>query len=107
MRTYDRVISLERYGTVEDQYGDQVAGWTPLKENVPARRRLAPGTERLASAELSATAPSIFYIPWAPEYSDLTPADRVTHEGRSYNLTSVQELGRHREIEIAGTAESD
>ena len=106
MRTYDRTLSLLRYGTVKDQYGDDVPGWTPLKENVPARRKITGGVERLASAELSATSSVTFFIPWSPDYADLDASDRVEFEGKPYNLTAVEEEGRHYEYRLVGTAEN-
>lgn len=101
MRGYDRSLSLQRFGIVQNEGGDDVDGWSLLKENVPARRRMAPGTERLVNAQNAATAPVVFYVPWAPVYADLNPADRVMHEGHALNIVSVSEVGRHRELEIA------
>jgi hypothetical protein len=104
---YDRVVDLVRYGVVTDQYGDEVAGWSPLAEGVPARRRLAPGSERLASSENAASAPVVFYIPWAPMYADLNPKDQVIHAGATLNIVSALEVGRQREIEIATIGRTD
>lgn len=101
MRGYDRSVDLERFAAVRNEYGDLVDAWTPLKSNVPARRRLAPGTERLVNEQNAATAPVVFYVPWAPAYSDISPRDRVIHEGRALDIISAIEIGRHKEIEIA------
>jgi head-tail adaptor len=101
MRGYDRSLELQRFQAVENEGGDLVDGWVALKSNVPARRRLAPGTERLVNEQNAATAPVVFYVPWAPQYSDLNPKDRVLHEGRALDIISAIEIGRRKEIEIA------
>jgi head-tail adaptor len=101
MRSYDRVLTLERFAAVQNKGGDLVDGWVALKADVPARRRLAPGTERLVNEQNAATAPVVFYVPWAPQYADLNPKDRVLHEGRALDIISAIEVGRHKEIEIA------
>ena len=106
-RTYDRVVTLLRKGAGEDKYGDPTQDFGSLAEGIPARRRLAPGSERLASAEVAASAPVVFYIPWAPQYADLNPADRVSDGTRTYDVQSANELGRRSEIEIAAVGRTD
>jgi head-tail adaptor len=106
-RFYDRTVDLERYGLAPDAHGDDVASYTPLKSGVPARRRLAPGSERLASQQNAASAPLVFYVPWAPIYADLNPKDRLIHEGRPLDIVSAIEVGRRSEIEIAAVGSTD
>jgi hypothetical protein len=104
MRGYDRTVDLERHQPVFNEGGDLVDGWVPLKSNVPARRRLAPGTERLVNEQNAATAPVVFYVPWAPIYADLSPRDRVVEAGNSRDIISVVEIGRRDGFEIATVA---
>lgn len=107
MRGYDRTISLERFGATTNEYGDEVDGWVALKANVPARRKLAPGSERLVNEQNAASAPIVFYIPWAPEYADLNPKDRVIENGQPRDIISAIEVGRRKGIEIATVARTD
>ena len=106
-RTYDRTLTLQRRGIGKDQHGDPSQEYADLAAKIPARRRLAPGSERLASAEVAASMPVVFYIPWAPQYADFNAADRVFHERRSYDVQSVNEVGRRSELEIAATGRAD
>jgi head-tail adaptor len=107
MRGYDRTITLERFGPVKDAYGDEVDAWALLKANVPARRRMAPGSERLINDQNAASAPVVFYVPWAPVYADLSPKDRVLENGQPRNIVSVVEIERRGGFEIATVKRAD
>ena len=54
----DRRVMLLRAGTVTDDYGDEIDGFASLA-TVWASVKPSPGTERLASAENAATAPTV------------------------------------------------
>lgn len=105
----NRRVVLLRWGSTEDQYGDPREGFTPLRQ-VWAAVRPAPGTERLASAENAANAPTVFEIAWSPLVADLNPRDRIEYpvgSGRQFDIKSVVEIGRREGLQIAAIGRAD
>lgn len=110
----DRLITIQKFGLTEDQYGDQVEGFTG-SDPIAARVKNLAGAERLVAAQNGATMPTVFQIRWTPALDPaadqgLNPKDRVEYpsgSGRLYNVTSAIELGRHDTIEITATVSAD
>lgn len=105
----NRRVTLLRSGIVEDKYGDPVEGFAPLRQ-VWAAVRPAPGTERLASAENAANAPTVIEIAWSPLVADLNPRDRVEYpagSGRQFDIKSVVEIGRREGLQIAAIGRAE
>lgn len=105
----DRRVTLLRAGTVTDDYGDEVDGFTELA-TVWASVRPSPGTERLASAENAATAPTVITIRYGRGVADLSPRDRIEYpvgSGRMFDIKSVVELGRRDGLQIAAVGRAD
>lgn len=100
-RVYDRLITIQRQGPdTDDGYTTVPGAWEPYAENIPARRVIRGGDERFANAQNAATQITVFYTRWSPELAQVSPQDRIVHEGRNYELSRpVQELGRRDEIE--------
>jgi head-tail adaptor len=99
----DRRVTLHRAGAVENEHGDMVQGWSELA-TVWASVRPSPGSERLASAEAAANAPTVVTIRWSSIVADLSPADRLEYpvgSGRFFNIVSVVELGRRDGLQLA------
>lgn len=103
----DRRINLQRTGTPTDDGFRTKPGGFATFATVWARVRPAPGTERFASGETAATAPIVFDIRWSSVVADLNPKDRVLFDGRSYDIKSVNEIGRREGLEILGVARAD
>lgn len=100
---FDRRVTLHRVGIVENEHGDKVQGWSELA-TVWAAVRPSPGSERLASAEAAANAPTVVTIRWSSMIADLNPADRLEYPvgtGQFFNIVSVVELGRRGGLQIA------
>lgn len=105
----DRRITLLRAGIVTNEYGDEVDGFADLA-TVWASVKPAPGTERLASAENAATAPTVITIRYSSMVADLTPRDRIEYpvgSGRTFDIKSVVELGRRDGLQIAAVGRAD
>lgn len=105
----DRRIALLRAGTVEDEYGDQVDGFSAMAI-VWASVRPAPGNERLASAETAATAPTVFTIRYSRIVADLSPRDRIEYpigSGKTFDIKSIVELGRRDGLQIAAVGRAE
>ena len=107
--TLDRQIAIFTAGIVTNDGGDDVDGFSSAGA-IPASVRPAPGSERLASGENAANAPTVFRIRWSPAVADLNAKDRVEYpvgSGRMYDIKSVVEIGRREGLEIAAIGRSD
>jgi SPP1 family predicted phage head-tail adaptor len=102
----DRRITLQRItGTVDDGY-TSTPGWAALAK-VWAQYLPGTGQERSEQAERAATIVETFRIRWSSDVADLTPADRLVFQDRTYDIKSAVELGRREMIEIKAVARSD
>lgn len=103
----DRKITLERFTYSTDPgSGEQVKTWSTLA-TVWASKRDVSDSERVASAEVSAEIGTRFQIRWDSSWADLNPKDRVVHDGRTYDIVGVKELGRREGLEISAIARAD
>src|SRR5690554_7734665 len=103
----DRRVTLERFTSTQDPgSGETVETWATLAE-VWASRRRASARETLAAAEISAEVTDVFEIRWAAAWSDLGPLDRLVYEGRTFSISSVDEIGRREGLRIAASARSE
>lgn len=103
----DRRISILRATTVQDPgTGEEVETWSTLATVWAAKKDVSDG-ERMKAAEVSAEISTRFTIRWSSAVSSVNPKDRVQHDGRTYDIFSVKELGRREGLEITGTARAD
>jgi SPP1 family predicted phage head-tail adaptor len=103
----DRRITLERFTATRDaRSGEQVKTWAPIA-TVWASRRRATARETLAAAEIAAEVSDVFEIRYEDEWADLGPLDRLMFEGRTYQIASVDEIGRREGLRIAALARAE
>jgi len=102
----DRRITLRRFTSTQDVYGDPVETWADLA-TVWASRRRASARETLAAAEVSAAITDIFEIRRDSAWSNLSPKDALVFEGRTYDIASVDEIGRREGFRIAAVARAE
>lgn len=103
----DRRITLQRAAAVQDPAtGERVESWATLA-TVWASRRRASARETLASAELSAEISDVFEIRYGSAWADLNARDRLLFEGRTYNIVTVDEIGRREGLRIGANARGD
>lgn len=101
------LVTLERKSVVQNDLGEEIDSWLPLVSDVFAKKRDVSDGERVAAAEVSATITTRFEIPWAEEYSDLNPTDRLICDGRTYDIWGAKELGYREGIEITAAARAE
>lgn len=101
----DRRITLQQPVQTQASNGELVTTWTTVA-TVWAKRLGAKGREFYSGGtELGAT-DEAFQIRWSPEVSPMNQTWRVLYNGLTYNVYSVDEVGRHADITIlckAGT----
>lgn len=96
----DRQIVLQRKTTVKDSIGYPVETWATLA-TVWADVRPVSGREALGSGEAlgrllgSQTAQMFIHF-----YSGLTTADRISYDGKTWEIRYIREVGRGEMTEI-------
>lgn len=99
----DRRITIEQAAYSQDDFGQEQPVWTTFAERA-AQRMDMKGTERFAANQVMATITATFRIRYLP---GLKPTMRIVHEGKTYDITGIAELGRRRGLEITATARAD
>lgn len=92
----DRKISIERAEITRDAYNEGIETWEMLKENVWAAVRRQSGKEALQSDQVVASNVVVFTI----HYMELYTTDRIHYEGKVYDIQSLNEIGRRKQLEI-------
>ena len=102
----DRRITLQRFTSTTDTYNEPVLTWGTLATRWASYEPLSDG-ERFRAGETAADASARFVIRWSTDVSDLNPKDRLTFEGRTYQILHVKEVGRREGLEITAAARAD
>jgi SPP1 family predicted phage head-tail adaptor len=103
MPKHDRLLSIYEKTATQDDSGAEVITWV-LVDTVWAEVAQVRGLERWSSQQMKASVDSKFKIRYR---SDVTPLNMITVEGRTYDIFSVIELGRRKELEILATARAE
>lgn len=103
----DRRIQFQRFTLTDDGFG-QVEAFANLGNAIAAGKRDVSDGERMRAGEVSAQITSRFHVRSSAFTRDLTPADRLVFEGKTYNIYGIKELeGRKRLLEITAGARAD
>ena len=100
----DRRVTIVRPAVTRDALNTPVEG-EPTRTVRWASVRPAPGTERFANLENAATAPTRFVLRWQADLVRIT--DRIEHDGRTYDVVSVMEIGRREGWEVLGVSRTE
>lgn len=110
MRTLDRHIDIERKGSSQNGYGQEVDSWTKIATRRPAMVKPVRGDERFTAAQFVARQQVEFTIRWAASVSDVSPLDRIIYPSATdpaevddpnvYDIIEVDELGRREGLKI-------
>jgi SPP1 family predicted phage head-tail adaptor len=102
----DRRITIQRATVTVDAFNNPIVAWASLC-SVWAEKVEATQSELLAAREKGAAITKRFRIRYSDDVSDLSPADRFTFEGRTYDILGVGEIGRRRGLEITAIARAE
>lgn len=100
----DRLITFQRKGAGRDAFNEPNGEYADVA-TVWARVRPLPGAERNTSAEMIATAMSMFMVWYDSVTSTIGMGDRIAYQGGIYNIRNVVEIDRRVALEF--TAEAD
>ena len=103
----DRIVQFQR-ATLEDDGFGTVEVWAEHGGRQYAARRDVSDSEKAAQGTVMATLQTRFVVRFSVFTRDLTPIDRLTHEGRTFSIAGIKELpGRRRFLEITCSTRSD
>lgn len=102
----DRLIVIQRATTTLNQFHDPIESWSDLTA-VWAKRIDASAAERYRAQEVGAEITTRFTIRWSSVTQSVNPADRLSFDGRLYNITAVRDVGRNQWREIDAVARAD
>jgi SPP1 family predicted phage head-tail adaptor len=102
----DRRITLRRATITQNAFGEAIAVWGDLT-TVPAHFMPVSDSERYRSDEMAADITSRFRIRWSATTGTVTPRDRLTYQGREYDIHGVKEMGRRDFLEITASARAE
>lgn len=102
----DRRITIERATIARDEFNEAEKMWSPLA-TVWAEKLEVSDAERVAAQEVGAELTTRFRIRYSSLTADISPLDRCTYGGRTYQITGVKELGRREGVELTTTARAE
>lgn len=106
----DRRITIRRDGAQTGVNGFNEPVFAPsIVYTVAARRTDVSDGERQAAGTTGAFRVTRFVVRHTPRTAGILPTDKLSHEGRDYNITGTKETqdGRRRFIEITATMAAD
>lgn len=102
----DRRITIQRGTATRDATNSEVLSWSNFV-TLSASRRTASARERLAAQEVGAEIEQVFATRWTPTAATVNPKDRLVFDGRTYDIASVEEIGRRDGLLIKAIARAD
>jgi len=103
----DRRIQFQRFTETDDGFG-AVQNWADHGSPVWARKTDVSDSERWRAGEVSATITTRFRVRYSSFTSSITPKDRLTYDGLTYDISGIKEgEGRRAWLEITAAARAD
>lgn len=99
----DRQLTIRTVTYANDAAGQPVETWAD-GDTVWAQRDDKDGREASGSGERAAEVDAVFIIRYR---DDVTPVNRVSIDGREYDVVSVLEIGRREGLEISARARAE
>jgi SPP1 family predicted phage head-tail adaptor len=102
----DRRIVIQRVTTSPNEFNAPVETWSTLATVWASKSDLKDG-ERMQAGEVASTITTRFRIRYSTTVADVNPKDRIAHDGLTYDIVTVKEIGRSEGIEITAAARND
>lgn len=102
----DRRITIRRATVTADAMNEPVETWADLLCLWAAKRDVSD-RERLQASEYGATITTRFTVRWSQAASGITPKDRISIDGSTYDILGIKELGRRAFLEITAAARAE
>lgn len=103
----DRRVQFQRATRTDDGFRDERV-FAAHGDPVWAERQDISDGERWRAGEVAATVTTRFRVRHSAFTADLTPADRLVSDGRTYDIVGIKEgPGRRRSLELTCAARLD
>lgn len=102
----DRRVTIQRYGISYNGNNEPIEAWTDL-DTVWASVEYASDGEKVRAASVGATISVRFQVRYSSTVRDVNPKDRVSFEGKLFDIAGVKELARREGLEISAAAQAD
>ena len=104
----DRRITVERYTTSTNDYGERVQTWATLLTVWAELMKTGEGmTERITTDQDMPVQRLRFKIRSSSDSRGIKADDRVLYNSKYYNIQGIEEIGRHDQLvllcQISGT----
>lgn len=100
----DRRIQFQRYSLTDDGF-QKVEDWASHGSPVWASKKDFSDGERMRADEVSAVLNTRFEVRSSSFSRGLTPKDRLTYNGVTFEIFGIKEIGRNNRLEITAGAE--
>lgn len=103
----DRRIQFQRFTETDDGYGT-VQTWADYGTPIWAKKTDVSDTERWRAGEVQASITTRFLVRYSSFTAGISPVDRLTHDGRVYDISGIKEgEGRRQWLEITAAARAE
>lgn len=102
----DRRITILRDAPVNNSFNEPVSVWGDHAIVWAGFKPVSDG-EKWASGQTLASAIVRFTVRWSSQVSDVDPRDRITFDGRTYDILGIKEVGRREYLEITAAARAE
>lgn len=102
----DRRITLLRRASGTDAFNEASGAWATLA-TVWANASPVSDGERARAGETLSQMQIRFTVRWSATTSTVDPRDRLTFDGRTYDINGVKLVGRNAYLEITATARAE
>jgi SPP1 family predicted phage head-tail adaptor len=102
----NRLITIQRATTSQDDYGEPINTWATLLQVWAEAVPVSDG-ERIAAAEVSATISMRFRVLYSSTIADVNPKDRISYDSKTWDIWGVKEIGLREGFEITAAARVD
>lgn len=99
----DRRVTLQTKVEAQNDFGELEVSWATLA-TVSARKLSSKGREFHSGGQTLGANDVGIQIRHSPDVADLTQLDRFELEGKTYNIRSIDEVGRREYLTIIGQA---
>lgn len=102
----DRQVQFLRAELIDDGFGNMQGPFEPFGPPVFASKRDISDAERFSAGQVQATITTRFTVRWSSLTTGILPSDRLSCEGREYNITGIKETPdqRRRMLELTCSA---
>jgi len=100
----DRLITFTENLGATDAFGGQAEGWTDISQKEWAEKSDVSDGERWKAGEIAAQVTTRFKVLSNANTRAITPANRITLDGVTYDIFGIKEIGRKLGLEITAGA---